>query len=132
VFLTLLVAAANRLSSDGTRRRLPVGLALVVIGGVLGNAGSPLDVLAWVAFALVIGGFVAAAYFLVLRHDVSIVPIAAAAMVGLGTLREAWAGAYPAAFGGAIVSVAAMWIVAGLWFRALAPRASASPASPAV
>ena len=135
VFLTLLVATANRLSRDWTRRRLPIGAALVVLGGVLGNASSPLNLVAWASFAAVIGVLLLAAYVVVLRHDVSIVPVAAAAMTSLGALREGWAGAYPASFGGAIVSVAAMWIVAGLWFRALTPRThedtNTPPASPA-
>jgi hypothetical protein len=121
VFLTLVVAAASRLSNDWTRRRLPVGLTLVLIGGVLGNVAPALNLLTWVGFALAIGVLFLVAYVVVLRHDVSVVPVAVAAMTSLGALREGWAGAYPAAFGGAIVSVVVMWVIAAFWFRALTP-----------
>jgi hypothetical protein len=127
VFLAFLVAAANRLTSDWTRRRALVGAGLVIVGAILGNAASPLNLATWAAFAAAIGVVFCAAYALVLRHDVSIVPIAAATMTGLGALREGLAGAYPAALAGSAVAVVAMSLMAWLWFRALTPPAGSAP-----
>ena len=41
--LMLMVATANRISDGWTRRRVLTGALLVIVGGVLGNAGSPLN-----------------------------------------------------------------------------------------
>jgi len=60
-----------------------------------------------------------AAYIVVLRHDVSVVPIAAAVLTTMGTLREGWMRAYPGALTGAIVASAAMGVVAYVSFRVL-------------
>jgi hypothetical protein len=130
VFLTLVVAAANQLSGIWTRQRLPVGVLLVLVGGVLGNAGSPRDLLVWIGVSVAIGLLFLVAYVAVLRHDVSVVPVAAAVMTSLGALREGLAAAYPGSLPGAIVSVVAMLSLGVLWSRALAIHAPAPTASP--
>ncbi len=130
VFLTLVVAGANQLSAMWTRQRLPVGLLLVLLGGVLGNAGSPRDLLVWIGMSVVIGLLFLVIYVVVLRHDVSLVPIAACVMTSLGALREGLAAAYPGSLVGAIVSVVAMVFVGVIWSRALAVRAPSPSASP--
>lgn len=127
VFLTLVVAAANHLSAAWTRHRAPVGVLLVLMGGVLGNAGSPRNLLVWIGVALLIGVLFLVAYLVVLRHDVSIAPVAAGVMTSLGALREGSATAYPAALAGTIVSIVVIAMVAGVWFRALS-RVPASAA----
>ncbi len=119
-FLLLIVGFANRLSAHWTRRRLIVGALVVCIGGVLGNAAPPLNLGMWIASAVVIGVLLLVAYVFVLRHDVSVIPLAAAVMTTVATLPEGLAQAYPGALPGALVAVALAWIVAYLWFRALA------------
>jgi len=131
VFLTLVVAAANHLSGTWTKQRTGVGVLLVLIGGVLGNAASPRDFPAWIGLTILIGAIFLAAYVLVLRHDVSTVPIAAAVMTSLGALREGLAGAYPASLGGAFLSVVLMSLIGWTWFRALEALAPA-PVTPPV
>jgi hypothetical protein len=130
VFLTLVVAAANHLSGTWTKQRTGVGVLLVLIGGVLGNAASPRDFPAWIGLTLVIGAIFLAVYVLVLRHDLSIVPIAAAVMTSLGALREGLAGAYPASLGGTFLSVVLMSLIGWTWFRALEVLAPAPVTAP--
>jgi hypothetical protein len=119
------------LSAAWTKQRIAVGLLLVLIGGVLGNAASPRDLLVWIGLTLLIGAMFLAAYVVVLRHDVSVVPIAAAAMTSLGALREGLAAAYPASLAGTLLSIVLMSVVGWIWFRALEVRGPA-PATQAV
>ena len=118
-FLLLLVSAVNRMTANWTRHRVLAGALLVVVCGALGTAGSPADLARWIASAAAIGLLFAAAYVFVLRHDISVVPIAATVMTIGGVLREGWAAAYPGALAGAIVGVVTMAIAAYLWFEAL-------------
>ena len=97
-------------------------LVALLIGGVLGNAAPPRDLLVWIVLTLLIGAMFLAAYVVVLRHDVSIVPIAAAVMTSLGALREGLAAAYPAALAGTFLSIVLMSIIGWIWFRALEAR----------
>ena len=119
VALLLVVSIANRVTAGWTRRRALASVLLAVIGGVLGTAGSPADLGPWIVSAIGIGLLFVAAYIFVLRHDVSVVPIAAAMMTIPGVLREGWAAAYPGALPGAIVAIVVMAIAAYLWFGAL-------------
>src|SRR5262245_3347851 len=80
VFLTVLVAAAERLSAGWTRRRALVVLLIVIAGGAMGTAASPQNLTGWMISAALIGLLLAALYALVLRHDMSLIPIAVAVM----------------------------------------------------
>ena len=117
--LMLIVATANRLSDGWTRRRILTAALLVIVGGVLGNAGSPLNLAAWIASAAIIGALLLAAFVVVLRHHGRIVPFAAALLTTAATLREGWTRAYPGVLTGALIACVVMWVVAIVWFRAL-------------
>ena len=56
---------------------------------LLGNAASPTNLASWIATAVVIGGVLLAAYAFVLRHDIRVVPFAAAILTTAGTLGDA-------------------------------------------
>jgi hypothetical protein len=129
VFFLLVVAVANRVTAGWTRRRALAGVLLAVVGGVLGAAGSPMNLAPWIASAAAIGALLVAVYVLVLRHDVSLVPIAVAVMTIAGTLREGSAAAYPGALAGAIAGVIVMGLAAFWWFRALRKSSERSPSS---
>lgn len=73
----------------------------------------------WIASAAAIGGLLVGVYVFVLRHDVSVVPLAVAVMTIAGTAREGSLAAYPGALAGAMAGVILMSIVAFVWFRAL-------------
>ena len=128
VFLTLVVAAAERLSSGWTRRRALVAVLITVAGGTLGTGASPQNLAAWIVSAVLIGLLLTALYVIVLRHDISIVPIAVAVMTTMGTLREGWSRAYPGALAGSIVASVLMCAIGYAWFRVL--RESSDGARP--
>jgi hypothetical protein len=131
--LMLIVATANRMSDGWTRRRVSTGALLLIVGGVLGNAGSPLNLAAWIASAAIIGALLLAAYVVVLRHHGRIVPFAAALLTTAATLREGWTRAYPGVLTGVLIACIVMWVVAIVWFRALDRlhrRAAERPPSP--
>ena len=128
--LMLIVATANRMSDGWTRRRVFIGALLVVVGGVLGNAGSPLNLAAWLASAAIIGALLLAAYVFVLRHHSRVVPFVAALLTTAATLREGWTRAYPGVLPGALIAFVLIWVVAIAWFRGLdllSRRAAAPP-----
>ena len=91
----------------------------MVVGGTLGNVGSPLNLAAWAASAALIGGVLLAAYIVLLRHHIGIVPFAVALLTTAGTLREGWARAFPGALVGSLIGVVVMWLLAAAWFRSL-------------
>ncbi len=119
VFFLLVVAAVNWMTAGWRRRRVSAGVLLAVVGGVLGAAGSPMNLTPWLASAAAIGAVLVVAYVLVLRHDVSVVPLAVAVMTIAGTLREGWAAPFPGAVAGAIAGVILMGLAAFWWFREL-------------
>jgi hypothetical protein len=122
IVLMLIVAAVDRITAGWTRRRVLASTLLWLVGGLLGATGSPEHLLPWIASAAVVGALLVAAYILVLRLDVSVVPFAVAVMTTTGTLREGWSQAYPGALPGAIVAVVVMWAMAYGGFRALRAR----------
>jgi hypothetical protein len=138
VVLLVVVAAANHVTGHWTRRRVSGAVLVGIAGSLLGGTGASQNMLPLIASAAVVGALLAVVYVSVLRHDVSVVPFAVAAMTAAGTLREGWLRAYPGALGGAIAAVVAMCVVAYWLYRALnAPRAlnavetaQASPARP--
>jgi hypothetical protein len=117
--LLLIVGAANRLTAGWTRRRTLTAVLIVAVGGVLGNSASPLNIGMWITAAIVIGLILIAVYVFVLRHDVSVIPLAAAVVATVGTLPEGLSRAYPGALPGALIAVAIMWLAAYAWFRTL-------------
>jgi hypothetical protein len=125
-FVLLIVGTANRMTAGWTRRRALASALLVVTGGVLGNVAPPLNIVVWLLSGVMVGLLLLAAYVFVLRHDVSVVPLAAAAVTTAGTLPEGFARPYPGALPGAVVAVALAWVVAYLWRRSLAGSRSAT------
>jgi len=122
--ITLIVVAANRLSAGWTRRRALTAALLVLVGGVLGTTASPLNLPLWIVSAILLGLLLTMIYVVILRYNVSGMPIAVAVMTTMGTLREGWLRAYPGALGGAVLACILIWLVAYACFRVLlAPHA---------
>lgn len=127
VILLLIAAFANRLTAGWTRRRLLVGPAVFVLVGLIGATGSPLELLPWIGSACLIGAIFTATFIGVLRHEVSLVPLAVAVMTMMGAAREGWARAYPAAFAGSVLALVLMGVVAAWWSRALQHESKSLP-----
>ena len=131
--LLLVIAGANRLSESWTKRRALVAVLLILVGGLLADAGSPANLAPWSAIAALSGVLLLAAYVALLRHDVRIVPIGIAVMTTAAALREGWARAYPGALVGAMVAIVLTWTVAYAWVLLLTgPRQTAQEALPVV
>lgn len=119
VLLMLMVALADRITRGWTARRATGATVLVVLGGVAG-AGSASDGLtAWVVAGLASGLLLWAAYVLVLRADVTLVPPAAVTMAMLPVVREGAFGAFPGAGVGAAAAVGLTTLTAWWWWAAL-------------
>ena len=118
--LMLMVATANRMSDGWTRRRVLTGALLVVVGGVLGNAGSPLNLAAVDCVGrdhrrAVAGG---------LRRRAPASQQHRAVRRGALDHRRApferdGRGPIPGVLAGALIACVVMWVVAIAWFRAL-------------
>ena len=117
-FALLLAAAATLVTHGWTRRRAMASVALVVVAGMLG-AASPQSLAAWIASAVIVGATFLLLYVLVLRHDISVIPIAIATMTAAGALREGSLGAYAGSPIGSIVGAAIVLAIGFVWFRAL-------------
>jgi CAAX prenyl protease-like protein len=119
IVLQLVPPAIDWITAGWTRRHVLAIALLWLIGGLLGAPASPDNVLPWIASAVLMGGLLVAAYLLVLRDDVTVVPWAVAVMTTASTLHEGWLRAYAGALPGAIAAVLAVWGVAYWWFRML-------------
>lgn len=132
VVLLLIVSSANRLTAGWTRRRMLIGPALFVLVGLIGATGSPQNLLPWIGSASIVGALFALMFIVVLRHQVSLVPLAVAVMTMMGTAREGWAQAYPAALAGSLIAIVLMGMVAWWWSRRLEHEAESLPLRGAV
>ena len=117
----LVVALANRLSADWTRRKGAVGAALVVVGALLAPGTTPDDLASWAVVGLLAGGLLLAVYVRILRDRPALAVLAAAAMTVPGVLDrgldQAYGGALPGALLGAVLVSGVAWI----WFERLVP-----------
>jgi len=110
------------MTAGWTRHRILVSAGLLIVGGVLGNTTSPVNLAAWLSAGAAMGTLLLVAYILVLRDDVSIVPIAAAVVATAGSLPEGLARPYVGALEGTVLAVGVVWLIAWAWFRALGTR----------
>jgi hypothetical protein len=122
----LVLTFVHVMSRSWTRLRLATGLVLVLFGLVIAGVGGVDTVQRWCGGGVAIGLLLAAGYALILRHHLALVPIVAATVAVLGTLRDGILGLYP---GSLIGSAAAAILIAGTavtWLRRLT-RESAIP-----
>ena len=115
VFL-LIFAAVDALSRRWSRGRVPLSLALVALGFAIAGADGVPTVGRWLAAGLVTGLVLLGSY-LVVRHHLALVPVAAAVLTALTLLREGLLGAYPGALAGSIAAVVIIVALGILWAR---------------
>jgi hypothetical protein len=118
IFITLL-AAVDRLTAGWTRRRI-LGAAVLVFFGLLA-AGAPQDagVVRWLAAAAMTATGLLVAYVTLLRADLTVMPLALAAMAAAGLLMRGAAQPFAAALPGSILGAVLTLLVGWWWFRAL-------------
>lgn len=114
VFL-FVFAAIEALSRQWSRARLPLSVALVIVGFAIAGADGVPSVTRWLVGGLVTGIILLSTYVAIIRHHMALVPVAAAVMAGLTMAREGLVGAYPGAFAGSMVGAAIIVVLGGLW-----------------
>jgi membrane protease YdiL (CAAX protease family) len=130
--LLLLVLGAVHAATQGwTRRRVLFSILLIVLGFALAGAEGADSVGLWLGAGLVTGLLLFAAWVLVLRFHLALIPVAAAAIGILGILRESVIGAYPGALAGGVVAVILIAALAVHWFGRLTKDTAAGGAGPA-
>ena len=117
----LVVALANRLTADWTRRKGAVGAALVLVGALLAPGTTPDDLASWAVVGLLAGGLLLVAYVRVLQDRPALAVLAAAAMTVPGVLDRGLDQAYGGALPGALLGAVLVSGVAWLWFERLVP-----------
>lgn len=131
VLLLLVFVAVDRWSAGWTRRQGLLTAVFLLAGLVLAGMESVESLLAWLAAGLLAGAGMWAAYFWILRFDMTLIPAAAAATAALDALAAGRAGAYPGALAGSIAAVVLIAMTAFLWHRALAGEEGAGGGEPA-
>jgi hypothetical protein len=115
----LVCGGLDRLTSGWTRRRALWGGLAFIIAVLTNPTGDAAAVMPWVASALLSGLTMFLAYLLVLRFDLSVVPLVVGTMQILDLARAAVQQAYPGAMIGYIVSMAVAAALAWIWFVVL-------------
>ena len=117
------------LTSSWTRRTLAAIALLVVIGIAISGAPAGLEARGWVYGGVLTAAGLLFAYVTLLRHDLTMVPVALAIMGAVGALARAAGRAYPGALPGSLIAAVLLLLVGWWWFGALR-RGRAEAAAP--
>jgi hypothetical protein len=130
--LLVFVAVAQAGTAGWTRRRVPFALVGLVLGLVLAGRGDIESPRLWLVSGLATGAALLAAYVLVLRHEVGLLPLATAALASLNVLGQGLMDGYDGVLTGAILGVVVLLVLGDVWSRALArePPGAESTSSP--
>jgi hypothetical protein len=120
--MTVIVAALvtlERVTASWTHRRALAIAALAAIGFLAGGPPSGMHIAGWALAGAVTAAALVIVYVMLLRFDITLVPLALGTMGAVGALargvQRAFPGAIVTALLGAIVIAAIAWV----WFRAL-------------
>jgi len=124
-FLLTMFAILHRMTDGWTRQRLALGALLFLVAGLTTPFGSADTVALWVESVVLSGLLAVVAYAIILRFDLTLLPIVAGTIAALSGVRTIQLRPYPgAALGGALELIVAI-VVATLWTRALRAGAAA-------
>jgi Type II CAAX prenyl endopeptidase Rce1-like len=88
VTILALLTTVDDLTSGWTKQRIPFAILLVVAGGVLGVPPTALPIAEWAFAAALMGIGLLCAYVFLLRHDLSLTPLAMSAALLLSQVRD--------------------------------------------
>lgn len=125
VVLLVLARGADWFSKGWTERRAATAVLLFLCGATAGHLGTGGTAALWLGQAAVSGLVFVAAYALILRHDLSLAPVAIGTMVAWGLIRPAIWSAYPGATAGAVLGFVAVAAITVLSVRVLRGQAHA-------
>jgi len=110
---------AHQLTRGWTRQRALIGIALFVVGSGLLQSGPAAAPAIWLAQAAIGGLFLVTIYTLVLRFDLSLVPVMLATVAVLMAVDGALAHAHAAAVAGALAGAALVAAITAAWRASL-------------
>jgi hypothetical protein len=124
--IVVMLLVIERVTSGWTRRRV-LGAAALAAVGFLG-AGVPAGgaVAGWLIAAFILAAALAVTYVTLLRFDITMVPVAVAAMTAVSALGQGAERAYPGALAGSLGAAALIMYTGWWWFRALRRARSAA------
>jgi hypothetical protein len=117
--LLLVLATADRLSSGWTSRKGATAALLLVAGVVVAGVDGGETVVRWLAAGVTTGVVLLLAYALVLRRQLALLPVAAAVMAVVSTLRQGTFQAFPGALSGALTATVLIFALGVVWSRML-------------
>ena len=117
--LMLLFGAADKLTHQWTRRTALLGALAIVTGLLLHGMNPGPEPALWAVSGTVTGLLMLAAYVFVLRFDITLTPVAVAAMVILGRIPEGLHRAFPGALPGTALGIVVIAMISWWWFTAL-------------
>lgn len=128
----LMVFAFIERWTAGWQRRRALGLAIVFsVVGVLLIPWGAISVAHWIALVFAGAAIMTAAYWLVLRHDLTLMPIVAGAMGAFGALGNGLPRNYSGALADAAIAVVAV-VGIGAWLAHDLRRTAAASGNPPV
>jgi hypothetical protein len=109
----------NRSTDWWTRRTLAGMAILIVIGFVISGVPAGVQAGGWITGGVLTAAGLLVAYVTLLRHDLTMVPVALAIMSAVGALARAAGRAYPGALPGSLIAAVLLLLVGWWWFAAL-------------
>jgi hypothetical protein len=113
------LAGVSLITHGWTSRRIVGILALLVIGFLGAGAPAGANVAGWAAAGAILAIGLVVAYVLLLRADLTMVPIALGTMVAVGALARGAQRVFPGALAGSVIAVLVIGAAAWWAFRAL-------------
>ncbi len=129
VILATLVTIDRR-TSGFTRHKAPALAALALIGFLAAGPPAGLHIRGWLMAGTVSAVALAAAYAMLLRFDLTMIPLALGTMSAIAVLAKGMDRAFPGELAGSMVAAVLIAIAAWWWFGALRVwrgRAAATP-----
>jgi hypothetical protein len=117
VFAAILLV--DQWTAGWTRRRSWGIVALTVVGFAAGGVPSGVSVGGWLLAGLVTSAGLVIAYTTVLRFDLTMTPIALAAMIAIGTVGQGTQRPFPGALLGSMIGALLVMLAGWWWFSAL-------------
>jgi hypothetical protein len=126
VFVLLIYSIVDAVSRGWSQNRLFMTGALILTGFVVAGADGVSTLARWVAEGSLTGVVVWAAFLLVFRHHVALVPMTAATISATAVVREGIMHAYPGALAGSVVAAVLIMALGYIWMTLMTRDSAAS------
>jgi hypothetical protein len=127
VTMMVMLSTVDHVTHGWTRRRLLMGIALMVAGAVLGAPAAD-SLQAWMMTAALSGTGLLCAYVFLLRHDVSMTPFVMATLVAAARVHDAFESGLSQVAAGSLLGIALIALTA--WWLCGALRQARTAGAP--